>query len=196
MKILVLRHAKTDENIVASWTAQPLLPEGVEHAKIILKTFLKKFPELKVKQIVSSDLTRCAQTAEVMAKELNVPLTLDKGFRGFNIGSGAGVSHMEFFKAHPGQFIKYMGANERIDDGETPFEFYTRIKKAFKELVQNSKKEDDIILVTHRSVLEVLYTLALNVQWSNQLYYYEMEYLLLDLKKNKTNTPKTKQKTT
>ena len=185
MKILVLRHAKTDEKIAASWSPQPLLPEGVNHAKKILNTFLKKYPELKIKCVVSSDLLRCAQTAEIMAKELNVPLILNEGFRSFNIGSGAGVTYPEFYKAHPGQFIKHLPWDECIDDGETPHQFYSRVKKTFQNLIDNSKTDEDLILVTHRSVLDVLYTLVLNVQWSNQLYYYKMEYLLIDIKKSK-----------
>lgn len=192
MKLLVLRHAKTDENIAAGWTPQPLLPEGVEHAKIILNTFLNKYPELKIKHIVSSDLMRCAQTAEIMAKELNVPLTLDEGFRGFNIGSGAGVTQSEFFKAHPLQFIKYLAPDESIDGGESPNQFYHRVAEAFDNLVKNANDKEDMILVTHRSVLEVIYSIASNIQWSNRINYYEMEYLLLDLKKEKNEEKKNK----
>ena len=186
MRILILRHAKTDEEIMASWAPQPLLPEGFDHAKKILNTFLKKYPELKIKRIVSSDILRCAQIAEIMAKELNVPLVLDEGFRSFNIGSGAGVTHSEFYKAHPGQFVKHLPWDERIDDGESPHLFYSRVKQAFQNLIDHTAPKEDLILVTHRSVLDIIYTLVLNVQWSNQLYYYKMEYLLVDIKKKKT----------
>ena len=186
MKLLVLRHAKTDENIVAGWTDTPLLPEGSAHARTILHTFLTKYPELKVSQIISSDLPRAKQTAEIMAEELGVPLILNEGFRGFNIGSGAGVTQNEFLRTHPGQYIKFMRPDESIDDGETPNHFYHRVARAFRELIHNPDITDDAILVTHRSVLEVIYTLVNHIQWSNQMYYYEMEFLLADIKTENT----------
>ena len=184
MKLLVLRHAKTDENIVAGWSGQPLLPEGVAHAQKILHTFLNKYPELKIKQIISSDLPRCAQTADIMAKELDVPLMLNPGFRGFNIGDDAGSTMDEFWQAHINHSLKGLAPHESLEGGETPSDFYRRVTQAFLDLTTNVDTSGDAILVTHRSVLEVLYTLVNQIPWSNALHYYKMEYLILDLTKD------------
>jgi probable phosphoglycerate mutase len=186
MKILVLRHAKTDESIVASWTPQPLLPEGVEHAKKIVNTLFKKFPELNVKKIISSDLTRCAQTAQIMANEINVPLVFDESFRGFNIGNRAGVSHYQFLLEHPVLYYKEMGLHDSCDGGETPYIFFHRVAKAFQELIKNPLPDGDLILVTHRSVLDVLYSVVNRVKWKDRFLHYELEYLMVDANPKKT----------
>ena len=65
MKIYFVRHGKDDENYRGGWSALGLVPEGVEQAKRLGLHLKEKKEEYGIKKIVSGDLVRAKETAEL-----------------------------------------------------------------------------------------------------------------------------------
>ncbi len=111
----ILRHGhslRQKNNIVASWpekTEIPLTPTGKAEAKKAAKLLKRK----KIDLIVSSDLQRTRETAEIVAKELGVDVVYEKGLREFDGG---------IFNGRP---VEELGEYFRVE-GETPMEHFLR----------------------------------------------------------------------
>lgn len=58
--------------------------------------------------------------------------------------------------------------NENYPSGESPTEFYLRVKDAFFKMLENNKNKK-IILVTHGGVITVILCLLNGYQYSNKL---------------------------
>ncbi len=113
-KIFLLRHAPSVWNISRRWQGQqnPELSEkGAHQAKAWADAVKKSGLGLTDKDasfasIWSSDLTRAQQTAEVIAKELELELQIDKRLRERSLGAWEGLTRPEIDKAWPGAIQK------------------------------------------------------------------------------------------
>ena len=82
--LYLLRHALDDEKYVGSWSDVSILKSEEEKVKLQAK-YIKD--NLKITNIYSSDIKRAQQTAEIVAKELNKKVLLDKNLREQNKGT-------------------------------------------------------------------------------------------------------------
>lgn len=89
----ILRHgeAKSNlKNIVSCWPEKfknPLTKKGRQE----IENLAKKLKNKKIDLIISSDLLRAKQSAEILAEKLNVKLKFDKRIREFNVGKLNGL---------------------------------------------------------------------------------------------------------
>lgn len=65
MKIYIVRHGQDDDTVRGGWSEASLTSLGVEQARTLAKTFYDKQNEYNIGTIVSSDLRRAVQTAEI-----------------------------------------------------------------------------------------------------------------------------------
>ena len=86
-----------------------------------------------------------------------------------NNGDLAGMLHEDALKIYPGLFWNTLEMDERYPNGESPREFYLRIKMWFDDLMNRYQaNEDDILVVTHGGVINIIYHILRGVEWSNQ----------------------------
>jgi len=146
--LYLIRHGTTafneeNEQRIRGWLDIPLDENGVKAAQTTAK-FLKS---KKIDRIVTSDLMRCVQTAELIVKELELPIIKDFNLRPWNVGNATGTLIKDVIPT----LNHYMkNAKDEIPGGESYGEFYNRWKRAIeKYMAKCVLTQENICLVTH-----------------------------------------------
>lgn len=168
MKIFLVRHGKDDKNYRGGWSNLSLTKEGIEEVEKLSLILKDKKNKYNIQKIISSDLKRAYQTAEIIAKKINVKVELSKKLREINNGYLAGMSNKEALEKYPGIYFNTLEMDERYPGGESPNEFYQRITRDFFEIIKENKKHESIIIVTHSGVINAIYSYINNLKWSNK----------------------------
>ncbi|NLE01703.1 MAG: histidine phosphatase family protein [Fibrobacter sp.] len=90
-----VRHGETEWNragIQQGHLNSPLTANGIKQARSLAKGLSGRGIEV----IISSDLGRASQTADIIAKDLNLPLNTDNRLRERNLGILQGMTIEEF----------------------------------------------------------------------------------------------------
>lgn len=168
MKLFFVRHGKDDENFRGGWSNLGLVPEGVEQAKRLATLLKEKKEEYGIKKILSSDLVRAKETAEILAEALKLPLQADERLREVDNGDLAGMPNEEALEKYPDLFWSTLKPDECYPNGESPMQFFSRIKEWFETFLKECKEADgNVLVVTHGGVINVVYHLVGNMEWSN-----------------------------
>jgi len=114
--LLITRHGQTDANREQRVQGQgdtPLNAEGLEQARRLAAFLADEFPgppsaarsaRRRVDRILSSDLLRARQTAEILRAELAVPVTFHPELRARRMGEYENRTHAELSAADPESF--------------------------------------------------------------------------------------------
>lgn len=168
MKLFFVRHGKDDENYRGGWSSLGLVPEGVEQAKQLASYLGEKKDELGIKKILSSDLPRAKETADILAMELGMPVVTDERLREADNGELAGMPNAEALEKYPGLFWSTLKPDECYPNGESPNMFFARIKSWLEAFLNMCREEEgNVLVVTHGGVINVVYHLVRGVEWSN-----------------------------
>lgn len=169
MKVFFIRHGKDDDRYRGGWSDLDLIPEGREQAKLLAAYLKENNREYRIEHIISSDLPRAMSTARLIADELNLPVQEETGLREMNNGDLAGMPDDEALERYPGLFFRSLKMNEPYPNGESPNDFFMRIKKWFDELIAEYQNTDkNILAVTHGGVINIIYHLVKGIEWSNK----------------------------
>ncbi|MBE6946731.1 MAG: histidine phosphatase family protein [Ruminococcaceae bacterium] len=169
MKLIFVRHGKDDDRYRGGWSKLDLIPEGVEQAKQLAKHLKENNGEYKIGRIISSDLPRTMTTAKFISAELGIAIQEESRIRETNNGDLAGMLNDTALEQYPGLFFNSLRMDEAYPNGESPQDFYLRIKQwfwAFCSEYQNT--DDNILIVTHGGVINVIYHLVAGIEWSNK----------------------------
>lgn len=145
-----LRHALDDERYVGSWSDVEILISEKEKIKEMGLYIRDNIP---IKNIISSDIVRARQTAEIIGKELNLPVTLDKNLREQNKGILTGRLR-ESLSPEEKYLIEHQQIDTKYPNGETLLEVYRIIKKYLDKI---NDYPSDSLIVTHRGVINMIY---------------------------------------
>ena len=171
MRIYLVRHGQDDNNYRGGWSNRGLIEEGTKQAKLLASFLCKNKENYSISKIISSDLERTVETTRELKDILNVPVEYSSDWREINNGELAGMDNKEVLERYPGLFYNTLDMNERYPGGESPIEFYNRIKSSFEYLCNNISMEtekDNIMIVTHGGVIDVLYYILNNYEWINK----------------------------
>ena len=169
MKLIFVRHGKDDDGYRGGWSSLDLIPEGVEQARQLAKHLKDNNHIYQIAQIVSSDLTRTLTTANIISSELSLPVHKEFQIREINNGDLAGMPNDTALKQYPGLFFGSLEMDEAYPNGESPKEFYRRIKRWFLEVTSNyHDAKGNILVVTHGGVINVIYHLVKGIEWNNK----------------------------
>ena len=169
MVIYFVRHGKDDENYRGGWSKLPLIEEGKEQVSKLAIYLEKNIGEFNIQKIISSDLKRAKQTAEIINENLNLPIEYTKRLREIDNGDIAGMLNSEVEKRFPGIYYKSLKINERYPGGESPIEFYNRIIKDFEDILEENKNIGNLMIITHSGVINIIYRYINNMKWSNKI---------------------------
>lgn len=168
MKVFFVRHGKDDENYRGGWSSLGLVPEGIEQAKRLARYLKEKNTEFDIKNVVTGDLPRAKETADIIATELNLPVATDERLREANNGDLAGMPNSEALEKYPGLFWSALNPEECYPNGESPAQFFARIKVWFEAFLQACKDvEGNVLVITHGGVINIIYHLVKGLEWSN-----------------------------
>ncbi|PYE47820.1 histidine phosphatase family protein [Paenibacillus barcinonensis] len=175
MKIYVVRHGADEEGYRGGWSQRGLTETGVNQSKMLGKYLHEHAGQYDIQTIISSDLQRAVQTSKEIEAALNIPGSHTSDWREMNNGELAGMLHAEAEEKYPGIYFNTLEMHTAFPGGESPIHFYTRIKSAFQNLctqLEAKKMKSNVLLVTHGGVINILYYVLLNQEWSNTSSFY------------------------
>jgi probable phosphoglycerate mutase len=119
-RLLIWRHGRTEWNATGRFQGQldpPLDEEGRAQAARVAPHLIAcgLTPENTV--VVSSDLTRAAETAATLTDLLGVPLTLDARLREHGLGAWEGLTRDEVASRYPEQYADWVAGRPVRDRG-------------------------------------------------------------------------------
>ncbi|MGD0331540.1 MAG: histidine phosphatase family protein [Nitrososphaeria archaeon] len=152
---LVVRHGDTEVNESNQFRGRldpSLNAKGVAQAEKAAKNIAREHKDF-VKKIVSSPMLRSVQTADILAEELKVEVTQDRGLISWALGFLAGKDRDEY---QPILDLYIDNPKLAIPDGEALDDLETRIQEFFdKEL-----RTEGTVYVSHNSNLVTLENLV------------------------------------
>lgn len=165
--IYFVRHGETaddaddGQNIISGWSEVPLSKQGMQEAKATAALFKGK----QIAEILSSDLTRTLQTAEAISKVTGIPVTPERGLRGWNVGAYSGMSaKTELNNGRTiGEQLTWLQAHPHLKppQGDSWLETDSRINDAIAACIRRAEQLDKpIVVVTHSRVINSLPTLS------------------------------------
>ncbi len=169
MAIYFVRHGKEDEGFRGGWSQRGLGHEGKKQSQILAEYLHENKERFKFTRIISSDLNRAKETAFYIGNKFEMEIELNKEWREHNNGIMAGMANEEAETSFPGLYFNTLGMEERYPGGESPREFLNRIEKTFYKLREEvSISNEDILVVTHGGVINIIYHLIKKIEWSNK----------------------------
>lgn len=171
MIIYLVRHGKDDDNYRGGWSNLGLVEEGVNQSRILAEYLYKNKENYNIDTLISSDLRRAVETINEISLKLNIPVKFRSEWRENNNGILAGMLNTEALQKYPGLFFNALQMDERYPSGESPIEFYNRIKNAYQTLCDemiNGEIGPNVMLVTHGGVINIIYYIINGLKWSNK----------------------------
>ena len=177
--IYFVRHAKDDSRYRGGWSRRPLVREGDIQARELAEKIGGSIDTLTINTIISSDLPRALQTAKPCSQILDIPIITSMGWRETNNGKLAGMLNREAERRYPGMYWSALEPDQRYPGGESPSEFYCRIKREFELLkadVIEEKLRSNVIVFTHSGVINILYSIICDELWTNKNRSFDIPY--------------------
>ena len=168
--IYLMRHGADPSDRYGGWSPYGLTERGrgqVNDAKI-------KLYGKGITKIYASDLTRAKETAEIVANYLSLEITYLPQFRESNNGLLAGMLKTEATVKYPGLYWSTLDWTEAWPEGESPEQFFNRIKNAWCELKKQVGK-DDVLLVSHGGVMNVILCLENGITYTNKKTHFQID---------------------
>lgn len=169
-RIVILRHGETTHNAAGIWQGQldsELSERGVAQARAAGPAVMA----LRPTRIVSSDLTRAARTAAMVAEAGGIPVSLDARFREIHAGQWQGMNNEEVARLFPEQRAAVLRGEDikRGIDGESMGDVLERVRAGLEELIAGMEQRECVVVSTHgaaaRAVAAALLDLDLAVAW-------------------------------
>ena len=145
--IYLVRHGQTDWNIAKKTqghTDIPLNDFGKKEAERVSEIF----SSIPISKIISSDLIRAKETAEIINVRTKCPLIVDKRLREINYGILEGVERNKL----PSNIWDIFNNEPNKLNAEPMIRVYSRIKSFFDEL----EEQKNILIVTHGGALRMI----------------------------------------
>ena len=148
-RVLLWRHGQTEWNVSGRFQGQldpPLDEEGRNQAARAAPHLLAAGLAPDDTVVVSSDLTRAAETAATLAALVGVPLRLDERLREHGVGTWEGLTRDEVADRYPEQYADWLaGRPVQGRGGEDVAQVAARAMAALADLPQTRTA----VVVTH-----------------------------------------------
>ena len=187
MNILFVRHGKDSDQHRGGWSQLDLLPEGKREAKMLADYLVQHKEDYHFTKMITSDLKRAETTATILAEVLQLPLEKESSLRETNNGDLAGMLNSEADQKFPRLYFRSLAMDEHYPNGESPREFYQRIKTWFQRFLQENDDSDETqIVVTHGGVINIIYHLVNQIEWTNKSNLFHVKHCSISLLNTKT----------
>ena len=189
--IYIIRHGQTDWNIEHRTQGQTdiaLNTNGIKQAELITR----KIVNLKIDNIISSDLKRAYMTAQIINKNFNKNIKTDKRLREFCFGTLEGITRDKITQETWNNFNE----NPKQFNAETKEEIFNRIKSFIDDIKSNNINKNTLV-VTHGGPIRMIkYYLDNGDNYSDKKYLEEymnlkinnLDLFIIDEKMNLKNT--------
>jgi 2,3-bisphosphoglycerate-dependent phosphoglycerate mutase/probable phosphoglycerate mutase len=160
-RLVLWRHGETDYNAALRMQGQldsQLTAKGLGQARRATPVLAALQPDM----LVTSDLSRAADTAAVLAAETALPLRVDRRLRETHLGKWQGLTHADVEAICPGGIRRWRGNPEWAPPaGETRVEVATRASLVVEAL--DATDPTTVVLCTHGGLIAGLTPLLLGL---------------------------------
>ncbi len=156
MAVYLIRHTEfvvfDDQKRFSGQADPPLSSSGIEHAHRLAD----RLRQVHFDSVHSSDLQRCLQTAEVIARASGVPVRPDIRLREIDTGLWEGLTFEGAKTQYPFEYSERERdlVGYRFPGGESFRDLHERVFPAFAQIVDEGG--ESILVVGHRGVNRVL----------------------------------------
>jgi len=155
--VYAVRHGETEWNRAGRQQGHqdsPLTPTGVRQAELLADGLGGK----RIEAMYSSDLGRAIQTAEIIAKRLDLKIRPDIRLRERNLGILQGLTRDQFELRYPEEFYRFNAADADyvVPGGESLRQLFDRCVSCAEEIAGKNKGKC-ILIVGHGGVLRSLF---------------------------------------
>lgn len=155
-RIVLWRHGQTEWNMAGRLQGQtdvPLDDAGREQARAAARLLQWLTPSV----IVSSDLSRAADTARALADLVGLEVTLDEGLRETFVGTWQGLTDAETRERFPEEYALWRQdhAHQRRGGGEIESEVAERATAAIERALKTVPDRGTLVVVTHGGTARV-----------------------------------------
>lgn len=187
VNLLFVRHGKDSAQHRGGWSQLDLLPEGKREAETLANYLAQHKEDYHFTKIITSDLKRAETTATILAETLQLPLEKERDLRETNNGDLAGMLNSEADQKFPRLYFRSLAMDEHYPNGESPREFYQRIKTWFELFLKENHNSDETqIVVTHGGVINIIYHLLNQIEWTNKSNLFHVKHCSISLLNTKT----------
>jgi broad specificity phosphatase PhoE len=155
--LLLVRHGETDWNREGRWQGH-----SDTHLNEIGRAQAERVAgELDgVDVVYSSDLARARETAEIIARRLDLPVRLDPRLRERSFGAWEGLTAAEIEGDFRDAHLRWRaGGGPGADDAE-PFDaFGQRVREALRDIL-GRHPDETVLVVAHGGSIRVIHALA------------------------------------
>lgn len=149
-RLILIRHGETDWNVEGRYQGQadpPLNAQGIMQSHELAK----QLEGTNLEILFTSPLKRAAQTAQVVAERLHVPLFIEPRFMEIHQGDWQTRLRAEINQLYPDLFRKWESEPWEVNppNGESLPQVQDRVIAALKELIHKYPKQC-VGIVTHR----------------------------------------------
>jgi len=152
-RLILLRHGETSYNATNRMQGQldtELNVRGLEQAAAVAAVLAERKPAL----VISSDLSRAADTAGLLADRLGVAVRFDPRLRETHLGEWQSLTHSEVEQSWPGGLRRWRGDPQWAPPGgETRVQVAARGVAVVHELDDESWLDRPVILVAHGGLI-------------------------------------------
>jgi valyl-tRNA synthetase len=146
-KWFITRHGQTDWNKEERYMGHREVPMNATGREQV-RTVAEALANQKIDVIISSDLSRCQETATTIGERVGIKPIFDKRLREINEGAWEGLLRSEVIEKFPDTYKTRTDLDNKRGGGETWRDVSTRVKEAFGEY-QKKYKDKNVLLVTH-----------------------------------------------
>ncbi|GAA2442304.1 bifunctional RNase H/acid phosphatase [Streptomyces macrosporus] len=161
--VVLLRHGETPltplKKFSGSGGTDPALSEaGLRQAEAAAAALAARGT---VQEVVSSPLTRCRQTARIVAARLGLKVEVDEDLRETDFGAWEGLSFAEVRERHPEDLDAWLADPEAAPTGGESFASVTRRVERARDRILDRYPGRTVLVVSHVTPIKVLVRLAL-----------------------------------
>ena len=161
--LLFIRHGVTDWNIAKRWQGHSDVPLN-ETGRAQAAALARRLANWPIEQIISSDLQRCAQTAEAIAAyHPHLEVQYDAIWRERDVGAFAGFTFAELQERFPEIWAKAERGKLNPPGGEPYTAVYQRALAAYNKVVA-AHTGQMVAIVTHGGILHALISQLIHIQ--------------------------------
>lgn len=168
-EIHFVRHGHHPEGFRGGWSSHSLSRLGAVQSSLLAQRLRRE--GARVDTLISSDLPRATETAEILAQALNVPVSPDAEWREADNGVLAGMPEDQARAMYPGLYWSSLEPDQRYPGGESPAAFHQRIEGTFRSLssrILQGQIGPRAMVVTHGGPIRVILSMVEGAPWSNK----------------------------
>ena len=151
----IVRHGENDwvkKNRLAGWLPGVHLNEnGVQQAH---DAGARLAPQ-PIQAIYSSPVTRCVETAEIIAPYFQLPVLLNEAFGETRYGDWEGKKVKKLAKKPEWQIVQFFPSRNRFPSGEALREVQFRAVQAMEKL-SGQHKSESVVVVSHADIIKLV----------------------------------------